>query len=92
MQLVAVTDFNFGLRDSAETIRRGDTFTATGTGVSNATEHGRALIGNGVACNPNDWAKVQEKTQAGYDWAKLEVAKLNAESEATAARKAARAS
>lgn len=91
MQLIAVSDFHHGLREGAEVLRRGDTFTPAGTGTMNAAEHARSLINCGSCCTFEDWPKLKDKTQAGYDAAKAEVQRLNLAAEAHKAAKAARA-
>lgn len=89
MQLVAMTDFHFGLREAAEIIHRGDTFTPLGTGAMNAREQAQSLIRVGSCCAPEDWPKLRDRTEANYAWAKAEVARLNAENAAREARRAA---
>lgn len=78
MQIVATTDFHFGLGNSAEIIHRGTHFTPPGTGQMNVRDHAQSMINQGSCCTPEDWPKIQARTQAGYDWAKDEVARLNA--------------
>lgn len=78
MQIVAMTDFYFGQGSREEIIRRGDSFTPPGTGVMNAYEQAQSLINGGTCCHVDDWPKRKAASQAGYDWAKAEVARLNA--------------
>lgn len=78
MQIIATTDFHFGNGSAAEIIRRGDSFTPPGTGQMNAREHAQSLINCGSCCTPEDWPKVQARTEAGYQWAMAEVARMNA--------------
>ena len=78
MQLIAISDFHFGAGAAAEVLRRGDTFKPPGTGPMNALEHARSLVRSGMCCTVEDWAKIEGKTQAAYDWAKAEVDRLNA--------------
>ena len=86
MQIVAITNFHFGLGEAAEIIHRGTTFAAPGTGIMNAAEHARSLIRSGMCCAVSDWPKIEGKTQARHDWATAEVAKLDAEKAANARR------
>lgn len=78
MQIVAITDFHFGLGNSEEIIQRGQAFTPPGTGQMNRQDHARSLITQGSCCTPEDWPKIEARTQAGHDWAKAEIARLNA--------------
>ncbi len=77
MQIIATTDCHFGTGNAAEVLRRGDSFTPPGTGQMNAHEHAQSMINQGAACLPSDWAKIEARTQDGYDWARAEVARLN---------------
>lgn len=77
MQIIATTDFHFGLGNGAEIIQRGDSLTPPGTGQMNVREHAQSLINCGSCCTPEDWPKIQARTEAGYQWAKAEVARLN---------------
>jgi hypothetical protein len=77
MHIIAITDCHFGTGNAAEVLRRGDSFTPPGTDQMYANEHAQSLINQGAACLPSDWAKVEAKTQTGYDWASAEVARLN---------------
>lgn len=77
MELVALYDFVHGPEHDREIIHRGTRFTAKGTGVANAREHGQAYIKRGTACTPEDWPKLRDRTQAGWDWAQAEVARMN---------------
>jgi len=86
MQIVALSNFHFGLRETAEIIHRGTTFAAPGTGHMNAREHSLSLIRTGMCCSVEEWAKREAKTQAGFEWALAEVAKLDAEKAAGARR------
>lgn len=89
MQIVATTDFHWGLYDKAEIIYRGTTFAPEGSGVMSAKDQAMMLLKHGTCCLPSDWPKVQEKTEEGYQWAKAETARNRAAYEA---HKAARAS
>lgn len=88
MQIVATTDFHLGLREAAEVIYRGTTFTPPGTGIMSSADQARSLINTGTCCLPSDWEKVQKRTQAGYDWAKAETARNQAAYEAHKATRA----
>jgi hypothetical protein len=81
MQLIARYDFRYGPRGrmdaEQEVIRRGDAFTPVATFHASAVEAGQHLIANGVAVMPEVWAKRKPQADAGWDWAKSEVAARN---------------
>jgi len=54
------------------------TFTTRGTGIMNASEVGQILIRDGNACLPENAEKCLSKSQAAWDWARAEVALLDA--------------
>lgn len=82
MRLIATADFHYGPPGPHDAegpvVRRGDEFTVHGTGVANAAEVAKRLMSTGLAVTPEDWPKAQARTQAGYDWARAEVARMNA--------------
>lgn len=78
MQVVAITNFYFGLGSDEEVIQRGQFFTPPGTGQMNRVDHAKSLIAQGSCCIPEDWPKIEARTQAGWDWARAEVARMNA--------------
>ena len=81
MRLIATTDFHYGPTGphDAETpvLHRGDEFTVHATGTANAAEVAKRLTSTGLAVTPEDWPKAQARTQAGYDWARAEVDRMN---------------
>jgi hypothetical protein len=76
MQLTALVDFHRGLRDQAEIIRRGDTFTARGTGIMNAAEVAARYIRDGIACPSEDADEKLAKTEKSWNWAQAEVERM----------------
>lgn len=82
MNLIATCDFFYGppgpYDAEAPVLRRGDDFRARASFSASADENGQPLIRQGCAVEPKDWPKHQAKSEAGWQWAQAEVARLNA--------------
>lgn len=87
-RLIATTDFHYGKpgRMDAEgpIVRRGEEFEVLPSFTASAAEVAGFMTERKIAVPEADWPKLKAKTQAGWDWAQAEVARLNAAQGGTA--------
>ncbi len=81
-RLIATTDIYYGrpgpMDREPPIVRRGEEFEVLPTSQASATEQAEFLTERKVGVPEADWPKLKAKTQASWDWAQAEVARMNA--------------